>query len=463
MLNKQVIEDTLTAALQTGGDFAEIYVEDRTNNGIVMIGGKVESTMTGRDYGVGIRIFKGFNSVYAYSNKSDRESLILTAKKAAAAIEGAVGNISVNLNKTSVNNINTIHIDPNTVEKTKKVQLMRKAYDTAFNYDDLITQVTVSYTDYNQDIMVANSEGLWKEDKRIRSRIAISAIASKNGEMQSGFFGPGSSKGYEFFENLDVEKYAKEASRVAVTMVNAKYSPSGKMPVIIDNGFGGVIFHEACGHGLEATSVAKGLSVFSGKVGQQIASPLVTAIDDGTIPNEWGSFNIDDEGTPSHRNVLIENGILKGYMIDKLNARRMNMDITGSGRRQSYRYAPTSRMSNTFIDNGKSTPEEIIANTEKGIYAKYMGGGSVNPSTGEFNFSVMEGYIVENGKIKDPVRGATLIGKGTDILNKIDMVGNNLTHGQGMCGSVSGSIPANVGQPMIRVSEITVGGREGEK
>lgn len=463
MLNKQVIEDTLNAALTTGGDFAEVYVEDRTNNGIVMIGGKVESTMTGRDYGVGIRIFKGFNSVYAYTNKSDRDSLISTAKKAAAAIEGKQGTTALSLNMTQNENINVIHIDPNTIEKTRKVQLMRRAYDTAFNYDDLITQVTVSYMDYNQDIMVANSEGLWKEDKRVRTRLAISSVASKNGEMQSGFFGPGASKGYEFYENLDVDKYAKEASRIAVTMVNAKYSPSGKMPVIIDNGFGGVIFHEACGHGLEATSVAKGLSVFSDKVGQKIASPLVTAIDDGTIPNEWGSFNIDDEGTPSHRNVLIENGILKGYMIDKLNARRMNMDITGSGRRQSYRYAPTSRMSNTFIDNGKSSPEEIIANTEKGIYAKYMGGGSVNPSTGEFNFAVMEGYIVENGKIKDPVRGATLIGKGTDILNKIDMVGNNMTHGQGMCGSVSGSIPTNVGQPMIRVSEITVGGREGEK
>lgn len=463
MLNKQVIEDTLNAALSTGGDFAEIYVEDRTNNGIVMIGGKVESTMTGRDYGVGIRIFKGFNSVYAYTNRSDRDSLISTAKKAAAAIEGKQGITALSLNMTQNENINVIHIDPNTIEKTRKVQLMRRAYDTAFNYDDLITQVTVSYMDYNQDIMVANSEGLWKEDKRVRTRLAISSVASKNGEMQSGFFGPGASRGYEFYENLDVEKYAKEASRIAVTMVNAKYSPSGKMPVIIDNGFGGVIFHEACGHGLEATSVAKGLSVFSDKIGQQIASPLVTAIDDGTIPNEWGSFNIDDEGTPSHRNVLIENGILKGYMIDKLNARRMKMDITGSGRRQNYRYAPTSRMSNTFIDNGKSSPEEIIANTERGIYAKYMGGGSVNPSTGEFNFAVMEGYIVENGKIKDPVRGATLIGKGTDILNKIDMVGNNLTHGQGMCGSVSGSIPANVGQPMIRVSEITVGGREGEK
>lgn len=463
MLNKQLIEDALNAALSTGGDFAEVYVEDRTNTGILMIGGKVDSTMSGRDYGVGVRIFKGFNSVYAYTNKSDRDTLIATAKKAAAAIEGNKINITLNLEKSDVQNINRIEIDPGTIEKTKKVQLMRKAYDTAFNYSDLITQVTVNYTDYTQNIMVANTEGLWREDTRVRCRLGISSVASKNGEMQSGFFGPGASKGYEFFENLDVDHYAKEASRIAVTMVNAKYSPSGKMPVIIDNGFGGVIFHEACGHGLEATSVAKGLSVFSGKIGQQIASPLVTAIDDGSIPGEWGSFNIDDEGTKSQRNVLIENGILKGYMIDKLNARRMKMDITGSSRRQGYRYAPTSRMSNTFIDNGTSTPEEIIANTERGIYAKHMGGGSVNPSTGEFNFAVMEGYIVENGKIKEPVRGATLIGKGTEILNKIDMVGNNLLQSQGMCGSVSGSIPANVGQPMIRVSEITVGGREGGK
>lgn len=462
MLNKQLIEDILTAALSTGGDFAEVFVEDRTNSGIVMIGGKVENTMSGRDYGVGIRIFKGFNSVYAYTNKSERDTLISTAKKAAAAVEGNNGSSIINLIKSDVNNIHGIKIDPNTIEKTRKVEIMKRAYDTAFNYDDLITQVTVNLTDHVQNIMVANSEGLWKEDKRVRSRLAIQSIASKNGEMQSGFYGPGAMRGYEFFENLDVEKYAKETSRIALTMVNAKYSPSGRMPVIIDNGFGGVIFHEASGHGLEATSVAKGLSVYCDKIGQKVASELVTAIDDGTIPNEWGSINIDDEGTPSQRNVLIEKGILRGYMIDKLNARRMNMDATGSSRRQSYRYPPTSRMTNTFIDNGKSTPEEIIANTENGLYAKYMGGGSVNPSTGEFNFAVMEGYIVENGKIKDPVRGATLIGKGIDVLNKIDMVGNNLSFGQGMCGSVSGSIPTNVGQPMIRVSEITVGGRESE-
>ena len=232
------------------------------------------------------------------------------------------------------------------------------------------------------------------------------------------------------------------------------------MPVIIDNGFGGVIFHEACGHGLEATSVAKGNSVFAGKIGQMIASPVVSAVDDGTIPNEWGTINIDDEGTPSRRNLLIENGILKGYMIDKLNGRRMGMASTGSGRRESYKYAPTSRMTNTFILNGKSSLDEMISSVEKGIYAKYMGGGSVNPATGNFNFAVMEGYLIENGKITSPVRGATLIGSGSEILKKIEMVGNNLAYGQGMCGSVSGSICTIVGQPAVKVSEITVGGRK---
>jgi TldD protein len=230
--------------------------------------------------------------------------------------------------------------------------------------------------------------------------------------------------------------------------------------VIIHNGFGGVIFHEACGHGLEATSVAKNNSVFAEKIGEKVASDIVTAVDDGTIPNEWGSSNIDDEGNPTQKNILIENGILKGYMIDKLNGRRMNMEPTGSSRRQSYKYPPTSRMTNTFIASGKSNFDEIISSTEKGLFAKYMGGGSVNPATGEFNFAVMEGYLVENGKIIKPVRGATLIGKGINILKKIDMVGDNLSFGQGMCGSSSGSVPANVGQPTIRVSEITVGGRE---
>ncbi|QSX06117.1 TldD/PmbA family protein [Sedimentibacter sp. zth1] len=460
MLSKQLIEDVLNAALSTSGDFAEIFVEDRTNSQITLIGGIVENTISGRDYGVGIRIYKGFNSVYAFTNKSDRETLIKTAKKAAQAMIGCHNDLTLNLIKSDVINNHKILKYPDKVSKLKKVEAMRKVYDAAKNYDDVISQVSVTHLDHNQHIMVANSEGLWKEDTRVRNRIVVSSVASKNGEMQTGYLAPGAMRGFEFIENYDLEALGKEASRIAKTMVNASYCPSGKFPVLIDNGFGGVIFHEACGHSLEATSVAKGTSVFAGKVGEKIASDVVTAIDDGTLPNEWGSINIDDEGTPSQKNVLIENGILKGYMIDRLNGRRMGHASTGSGRRQSYKFAPTSRMTNTYIASGNSKREDMFANTERGIYARYMGGGSVNPSTGEFNFSVLEGYLVENGKITTPVRGATLIGKGTEILKKIDMISDNLSYGQGMCGSSSGSVPTNVGQPLIRVSEITVGGRE---
>ena len=232
------------------------------------------------------------------------------------------------------------------------------------------------------------------------------------------------------------------------------------MTVAIENGFGGVIFHEACGHSLEATSVAIGASQMAGKLGQKIANEKITAVDDGTIPGAWGSVNIDDEGTPTQRNVLIENGVLKSYMIDRLGSRRMGMPVTGSSRRQNYTFEPTSRMTNTFIENGPDKNEDIIASIEYGLYAKSMGGGSVNPLTGAFNFAVSEGYIIRNGKICEAVRGASLIGTGSQILQNIDMVGQNLERGQGMCGSASGSVPTDVGQPLIRVSSITVGGRK---
>ena len=460
MLEKSLVEKILNEALSTGGDFAEIFVEKKNNCGLFMIDGKIESSLSGRDFGIGIRIFKDLYSVYGYTNDMTEENLLKTARKIAEAVKGTRADITINLLKQDIENYNKIEIYPETVLKKNKIDIMRRGYAAAKEYDSEISQVRVSYSDSKQNILVANSEGIWAEDERVRGRIRIESVASNGTEMQTGSMGPGASKGFEFFEKMDVESYGREASRIAKTILHADYSPSGKMPVIIDNGFGGVIFHEACGHGLEATSVAKGNSVFAGKIGEMIASPVVSAVDDGTIPNEWGTINIDDEGTPSRRNLLIENGILKGYMVDKLNGRRMGMASTGSGRRESYKYAPTSRMTNTFILNGKSSLNEMISSVEKGIYAKYMGGGSVNPATGNFNFAVMEGYLIENGKITSPVRGATLIGSGSEILKKIEMVGNNLAYGQGMCGSVSGSICTNVGQPAIKVSEITVGGRK---
>lgn len=459
MISKGILQEVLSKALITGGDFAEIFVEDTINSNINMVNGKIENAISGRDFGVGIRIFKGLRCVYAYTNDKSRESLLETAFKAACALGEGKEEKTINLMERINTNIHPIIYVPSSVSNIKKVGVVKEAYRAAKEYSSEIIQAAVTYIDVDQKVLIANSEGLLTEDRRIRTRLGINSIASSGGENQTGTEGPGRRMGFEMFEIVDPVYYGRNASKVAVTMLHADACPAGKMTVAIDNGFGGVIFHEACGHSLEAAAVAKGNSVFAGKLGQKIASEKVTAIDDGTMPNLWGSLNIDDEGIPTRRKVLIENGILKGYMIDKLNGRRMNMEPTGSSRRESYKYAPTSRMTNTFIAPGEDSNEDIIGSITEGLYAKKMGGGSVNPVTGEFNFAVMEGYLIKNGKIDKPVRGATLIGKGHEILMNIDMVGKDMQQGQGMCGASSGSIPTNVGQPMIRVSEITVGGR----
>ncbi|HOJ09980.1 MAG TPA: TldD/PmbA family protein [Clostridiales bacterium] len=459
MIPKDIIEEVLSRALSLGGDFAEVFIEDRVNNSLRMVNGKMEDVVSGRDYGAGIRVMKDFRSVYAYTNDTSRDNLLDTAYKAACALKYTKQDITVNLVERVSANIHPVLFVPSSITNMKKASIVKTAYKVAKDYSHEIIQVAAGYGDVDQKILIANNEGLFIQDRRVRTRLFIQSVAGDGIENQTGFEGPGKSMGFELFDVIDVEGYAKEASRIAVTMLHAEPCPAGRMPVVIDNGFGGVIFHEACGHALEATSVAKDHSVFTGKLGMKIASDKVTAIDDGTIPNAWGSINIDDEGMPTLKKVLIEKGILKGYMIDKLNGRRMGMDSTGSSRRQSYKFAPTSRMTNTYIATGNDENENIIASTPEGLYAKKMGGGSVNPVTGEFNFAVAEGYMIKNGKIDKPVRGATLIGKGADVLLKIDMVGKDMEMGQGMCGSISGSVPTNVGQPMIRVSELTVGGR----
>ncbi|MBS3680327.1 TldD/PmbA family protein [Ornithinibacillus massiliensis] len=462
MLNKALIEDVLTAALSTGGDFSEIFIEDRFTSRMKLQSSRLEDSLSGRDFGVGIRVLNGLKSAYAITNDFSREGLMKAANEAAQAIQSTRGQNSIILPqfKQIVESIHPIELMPNSVDKSRKLAILRNADQIVRNYHSSISQATIGLVEEEQNVLIANSEGTYVEDRRVRSRLVINAIASNEHDMQTGFYGPGRFQGFEYIEGLDLDHYAKEAARIAVTMLHADPAPSGKFPVIIDNEFGGVIFHEACGHGLEAYSVAKNNSVFANKIGEKVASELVTYIDDGTLTNEWGSINIDDEGEKTRKNILIENGILKGYMIDKFNARRMNAKSTGSGRRESYKFAPTSRMTNTYIAPGKSSPEEIIANTEYGIYAKYMGGGQVNPATGDYNFAINEAYLVKNGKIDKPLRGATLIGNGAKTIQKVDMVGNNLGHGAGMCGASSGSVPVNVGQPTLRVSEITVGGKE---
>jgi len=459
MLDQRIAQDVIDCALSTGGDFAEIFYEDRVNNTVSMRSGKVESINSGRLHGAGVRVYLGFRGVYVYTNDTTREGLLACARRAASALHADARVTAQPLKATQYANNNPVGILPASVKTAQKIEKMRAAQAVLQTYPEVV-QGTVRYTDSEQRVWIANSAGLFTRDTRVYTRLFITAIASNGTENQTGSEGPGALQGFEVFDQrIDPESAARKAAERAVTMLHAPVCPAGVMPVVIENGFGGVIFHEACGHSLEATSVATGASEFSGKLGQQIAAPCVTALDDGTMANEWGSENIDDEGTPTTRLVLIENGILKNYMVDRLNGRRMQMAPTGSARRQDYSFAPTSRMRNTFIAAGKDDNDEMIATMGDGLYAKSMGGGSVNPATGEFNFAVQEAYLVKDGKIHHPVRGASLIGRGSELLMKIDRVGTDMQMAQGMCGSLSGSVPTNVGQPRIRVSAITVGGR----
>jgi TldD protein len=460
MILTSILEAALEKAVSTGADYAEIFAENTTTGLVNLVNDNVKDALKQHSIGVGVRVFKGLRSAYACSSGLSAESVMGAAAKAAAAIAASSEEKDIHLVDSTCANLSPAQRIGSSLPLDDKIVLAKRAYRAARAYSSEIAQSTVRLLDYDRNILIATSDGLKVSDRQVRSRILINAIASAGNENQVGYIAPGASKGYEFFDEIDVEAAAAGAARQAVTMLHADYCPAGRMPVAIDNGFGGVIFHEACGHSLEATSVAKGMSEFTGKLGQKIASDKVTAIDDGTIPGAWGTVNIDDEGTPSRRRVLIENGVLKSYMIDKLNGRRMGMESTASSRRQDYTFAPTSRMSNTFLAPGTDSDEAIIGSMEYGLYAKRMGGGSVNPVTGEFNFSVTEGYLVRNGQICEPVRGASLIGKGSEVIRDIDMVGKNLRREQGVCGSLSGSVPTDVGQPMIRVSEITVGGRK---
>ncbi len=460
MLDKKTAERVLAAALANGGDFAEIFWEDRYNNALNMRNDTVESVQSGRTHGAGVRVLDGTRSVYAYTNDTGERGLLDCAGKAAAAVNAKRVIDAVTLAETTVENRHPILYSPAQTTHAQRLEVMRAAAAAAREAGPEVCLAIARYIDGDQHVCIANSEGLYIADRRVYTRLTISAVASSGTENQTGFEGPGAMRGIELFRDfVDPAAAGREAGERAVRMLHAPVCPPGVMPVVMAGGFGGVVFHEACGHSLEATSVGTGQSEFCGKIGQKIAADCVTAVDDGTIPNAWGSENIDDEGLPTTRLVLIEKGVLRNYMIDRLGSRRMGSAPTGSGRRQGYAFAATSRMRNTYIAAGTDDEDEMIATAGEGLYAAKMGGGSVNPVTGEFNFAVDEGFLIKNGKIDTPVRGASLIGRGSEVLLKIDRVGRTVTCGQGMCGSLSGSVPTNVGQPSIRISSLTVGGR----
>lgn len=461
MLEKSLLEKVLKEALNTGGDFAEIFEETNYSTRYSMLNGVVESANGGIRYGVGLRIYHDVESFYAYTNDTSEENLLKTAGNLAGALHGTAIIEPKPFVEVTYENRHPIKQYPKQTDAEEKINLMKRANDAALAYDPVIHKVMISYLDDEQHVAISNSDGRYIQDVRVRTRMAVNVIAEDGALVETGSCNPGAHMGMEFYEEHLPEDIGREAARIAKTMLYADDCPSGVMPVVIDNGFGGVIFHEACGHSLEAAAVAKHQSVFCDKLGQKIASECVTAIDDGTIPNAWGSENIDDEGNFSKRNVLIEKGVLKSYLIDTLNGRRMKMPSTSSSRRESYKWETVSRMTNTFIAEGEDEFEDMIKDIKTGLYAKNMGGGSVDPSTGDYNFSVREAYLIKDGKIGKPVKGATLIGNGADTLLKIDKVGKNLARAQGMCGASSGSIPTDVGQPAIRVSSMIVGGKDG--
>ena len=456
-MSSATLDRVLDAASAGGADFAEVFCEDNRQTFLNVRAAGIESSSIGREGGIGIRIFSGLNCYYAYTNDAREETLLrLTRELTQTLRAGAVQRVPLGQMKDFAHPISPMPMSA--VDSRRKLELVQRTIRAGMEYHDDITQMQVKYLDHDRSILVANTEGLLATDRQLKTRMLISAYAQKGSELRSGYYGPGAMAGLEFYENLDLEGAARRAADAAVTELRAKKCPGGMMTVVVDNGFGGLMFHEACGHSLEAGSVAKGMSEFSGKLGQKVASDCVTLIDDGSIPGLWGSLGMDDEGNPTHRNVLIENGILKGYLIDRLESRRMGMPATGSGRRQNYRFAPEARMSNTFIAPGKSTREEIISGVEKGLFVGNINGGSVNPVTGDFNFSVAQCWLIENGRLTEPVYGATLIGNGGDVLKQVDMVGNNLVHGQGYCYNTSGALFINAGQPTIRVKNILVGG-----
>ena len=460
MLSKELCAEVLSKALSSGADYGEIFAERTPSGSLYMVNNQLEEISDSVKSGAGIRVMKGTRTVYGTTTDLSRQSLLALAAQVSEVLGQGSAPISIRLTQKAVVSRHPIERISSEVPKSDKLEVLKRCYFAAKDADARIIQVKASLADVDRNILIANSDGDYIEDRQIRTRIYCTAIGEEGGVTESGFYGPGRRMGMEMFESeVNPEAVGKEAARVAIARLGAEFCPAGQMTVAIENGFGGVIFHEACGHSLESDSVATGTSQMAGKLGKQIANEKVTAIDDPTIPHAWGSIDVDDEGTPTRPIVLIEKGILKSYMIDRLGGRRMGMASTGSGRRQDFNYEPSSRMTNTYIANGEDKNEDIIASMENGLYCAKMGGGSVNPITGAFNFGVDEGYLVKNGKITTCVKGASLIGTGSEVLLNIDMVGQNRFHGQGMCGSVSGSVPNEVGQPLIRISSITVGGR----
>ena len=461
LLTQTAAEAVLATALSRGAGFAEVFAEDRRSCAASFDDSKIEELASGRSRGAGIRVIAGESIGFAHTADLTPQGLREAAETAAAAAQqGNPGETTqVALTPSRHRNPSTPQVLPEDVPKASKVAMLDRVNQTARSEGSEISQVACRYSDSRRRFVVANSDGVFSGDDQTKTAFSVSCVAVGDGGMQTGRESIGHTIGFELFDRYDTEDLARQAAQRALTKLQAQPAPSGAMPVVIGQGGGGVLFHEACGHGLEADHIAKHASVFVDQVGEQVASPLVTLIDDGTMPDEWGCYAIDDEGRPAQQTVLIEDGILADYLWDFIRARKHDRLSSGNGRRQSYQHLPMVRMTNTYISNGQTDPDQIIADTPEGVYVAQLGGGQVNPATGDFVFGMTEAYLIRNGEIAEPLREGNLIGNGPEVLRNIDLVGNDFAMGSpGTCGKDGQGVPVGDGTPTLRVAALTVGG-----
>jgi TldD protein len=459
-LDLPLVQATVARALARGGDFAEVFIEDRDGLSLRLEDRKLEQVSGGREHGAGVRLVSGEHTYYAYSDEIDEAALAAAADAVAAALRAA-GEPGVAVELGHVRRDARSHpvlVPPDQVDVARKAELVRAADEEARAAGAEIAQVIAGYGDTRQDVLIVNSLGEVVRETRTRTRLSVQVVARRDGVIQTGHETAGASRGFELLDEATVLDVARGAAGCALVMLDARPAPAGTMPVVVANGFGGVLFHEACGHGLEADAVAKGASVYTGKLGELVAAPIVDAYDDGRLPNGWGSQAFDDEGVPTQKTPLIREGRLTGYIYDRLRARQLGAVPTGNGRRQSFRHVPVPRMTTTFIAPGDATAADIIAATPRGFYAKSFAGGQVEPASGDFVFGVSEGYLIEDGRVTTPLRGATLVGSGIDVLKKIDMIAGDFDVKSGVCGKDGQGVPVGTGQASLRISALTVGG-----
>ena len=456
-MDKATLNKVIARALARGGDFAEVYLENRVSRQIIMEESLFKSGLYGVSQGAGVRVIAGEKTGYAYTDEITEESLLRAAEIASYVALGGSMNVPVEVRAVKREQFVTVKKPLENIADARRIEVMERANQAALDYDPRIKMAKIDYYDQIRGRVIANSEGLYLQDELPLLFFIVEAMGEEGRNRHMSRERISYHSGFEMFDLETPEDVARRAAREAIDMLRAEDAPAGIMDVVMENGWGGVLVHEAVGHPLEADNIAKGIGAFTGKVGQKVAAECFTMIDDGTLPNFRGTINFDDEGTQARRNVLIENGVLNGYMTDILSAKQLGMDRTGNGRRESFRYIPIPRMTNTFIEKGNDKPEDILASTKKGIYVQSLSGGSVNSVTGMFNFTCREAYLIEDGRKTTPIKGATLIGSCMEVISNIDAVGNDLAFGPGICGKGQ-SAEVTAGQPTVRIRGINVGG-----